>query len=442
MPAVSQVAALRRSTDPCVRLGAAGIKGPIIVAGGAGYVGSHTVKVLAAAEAASATPRRIVVVDNLESGHAAALPAGVELVQLALDDCDALVELFERLRPSAVIDFAAYLSVGDSQAIPEEYFRNNVRNFKNLLVACAAAGTKVIVKSSTQATYGDICEDDCPVAEDFNAAARFDAPTMHAGTLRGEAVDGPTLFATLMKEYADLAKPAGGKDTLDLSFTEEDVKRLHTPCSVYGWSKLVNEIMLAKLEALNGTRWIALRYGNVCGADPDGEIGEAKPKPHTLMTLAIYSLLANMGEMPLDRYGVREVLKVFGTDYPTRDGTCVRDYVHPTDLAYAHVASLQKLNNDDDCESAAYNLGTQTGSTVFEVLKACEAAAGKELRYTTEARRPGDAAQSVLDCRAAAAAIGYRTKFNLERMAATAWRWHRGHIDGFSDVGADATPAS
>lgn len=215
----------------------------------------------------------------------------------------------------------------------------------------------------------------------------------------------------------------------DLRVDDHDVARLHTPCSVYGWSKLINEIMLAKLEANYGTRWVALRYGNVCGADPDGVIGEAKPKPHTLMTLAIYSLLANLGLMPLDRRGVREVLTVFGDDYPTRDGTCVRDYVHPTDLASAHVAALQHLERGG--ASGALNLGTQTGSTVLEVLNTCEQAAGAKLRYSIEARRPGDAAQSVLDCSLAAAELGYHTKYDLAMMAQTAWAWHKGHVDGW-----------
>ena len=167
---------------------------------------------------------------------------------------------------------------------------------------------------------------------------------------------------------------------------------LYTPRSVYGLSKLLDEVMLRKYAARHaGLRWVSLRYGNVCGADPAGFVGEAKRKPHTLMTLAMYSLLKHHAKAK----GLQQGLHLYGHDYDTPDGTTVRDYVHPTDLAKAHVEALKYLL--DGRPSDIFNLGTGKGSSVLEVLRAVEHESGRKVDYAIKERRQGDCAFSVLD---------------------------------------------
>eukprot|EP00996_Jenningsia_fusiforme_P003707 NODE_4503_length_799_cov_54.492000_g4164_i0.p1 GENE.NODE_4503_length_799_cov_54.492000_g4164_i0~~NODE_4503_length_799_cov_54.492000_g4164_i0.p1 ORF type:complete len:252 (-),score=47.89 NODE_4503_length_799_cov_54.492000_g4164_i0:44-706(-) len=190
-----------------------------------------------------------------------------------------------------------------------------------------------------------------------------------------------------------------------------DVARLRLPKSVYGLSKLLDEMMMRKFEVAHELRWTSLRYGNVCGADPEGVLGEAKRRPHTLMTLAIYSLLDRTPK-----------LKLFGTDYPTPDGTTVRDYVHPADLAQGHVAALQRLLSGAGAD--VFNLGTGRGSSVLDVIKAVEEASGKTVDYDVHPRRLGDCVLSALSTAKAEQTLGYRPRFDLSAMAATAWRWH------------------
>jgi len=166
--------------------------------------------------------------------------------------------------------------------------------------------------------------------------------------------------------------------------TAAELKMCNTPFSIYGLSKLLDEMILKKYEAVHGIKWMSLRYGNVCGADPKGIVGEAKKRPHTLMTLAIHTLLER-------RAGF---LSLFGKNYKTRDGTTIRDYVHPSDLADGHLAALLYLQKEQ--KSDIINLGTGTGSTVLEVLKAVEEASRRTLEVREEPARLGDTTLSEL----------------------------------------------
>jgi len=171
-------------------------------------------------------------------------------------------------------------------------------------------------------------------------------------------------------------------------------------------------VILKKYEEQHGLKWVSLRYGNVCGADTNGTIGEAKRRPHTLMTLAIHTLLGRRANF----------LSVFGTTYPTPDGTTIRDYVHPTDLGDGHLAALRYLESGkaSDC----INLGTGTGSSVKEVIQAVEKASGMKIELKEEPARLGDTTLSQLSIQKAKEVLGYEPKFGLDGMAETAWRWH------------------
>ena len=212
---------------------------------------------------------------------------------------------------------------------------------------------------------------------------------------------------------------------------------LYTPRSVYGLSKLLDEVMLRKYAARHaGLRWVSLRYGNVCGADPAGYVGEAKRKPHTLMTLAMYSLLKHHAKAK----GLQQGLHLYGHDYDTPDGTTVRDYVHPTDLAKAHLEALKYLL--DGRPSDIFNLGTGRGSSVLEVLRAVEHESGRKVDYAIKERRQGDCAFSVLDISKARDVLGYVPAFNLTDMARTAWRWHAVQHEEFHGYAVSAESQS
>jgi len=320
----------------------------ILVTGGAGYVGAHACKALAAGG------YRPVVYDNLVYGHEAAVKWGpLETGELA--DRARLDEVIARYRPQAVMHFAAFTFVGESIADPGKYYRNNVAGTLSLLEAMRDQGIGKLVFSSTAATYGT--PETVPIPE---SAAK-------------------------------------------------------APINPYGHSKLAAEQMIADFGAAHGLRAAALRYFNAAGADADGEIGEChEPETH-LIPLAMRAVT---GDTP--------PLTVFGDDYPTPDGTCIRDYIHVSDLAAAHVLALGRLEQREGFD--AFNLGTGAGASIREVLQAVEKVAGKPVPHAVGPRRAGDPAVLVSDPGKANRELGW-TPFSsdLETIVSTAWAWHSRH---------------
>jgi UDP-arabinose 4-epimerase len=323
----------------------------VLVTGGAGYIGSHTCKALAAA---GYSP---VALDNLVYGHRRAVRWG-PFEQADLADREAVERVLRKHDIAAVIHFAAYAYVGESMTDPGKYFRNNVANTLNLLEAMRAADVGRIVFSSTCATYG--VPEAVPIAEDHP----------------------------------------------------------QRPVNPYGESKLFIERALYWNGVAHGLRWMALRYFNAAGADPDGEIGEDhEPETH-LIPLAVETAL-----------GRRDELQVMGTDYPTADGTAIRDYIHVTDLADAHVRALRHLEAAGD--SGAMNLGTGRGHSVREVVAMVERISGRKVNARNSPRRAGDPPALVAAPGRAKQVLGWEPRWSsLETIVQTAYRWHSAHVPG------------
>ena len=322
---------------------------PILVTGGAGYVGSHACKALAAA---GFLP---VVYDNLSRGHEWSVKWGpLEIGDIT--DQARLEAVMRKHRVTAVVHFAALAYVGESMQEPGRYFANNVGGTLSLLQAMHNVGVKRIVVSSTCATYG--IPDRIPIDES--------TPTR--------------------------------------------------PMSPYGESKLMMEKMLGWYRACHGLDWMALRYFNAAGADPEGEIGEDHdPEPHLIPAVIRTAL------------GQQTVLQIFGTDYPTPDGTAVRDYIHVADLADAHIRALDYLSGGGD--SQPINLGTGTGHSVREVVQAVERAAGHPIKAILQPRRPGDPPFLVADAAMARRVLGWKPSHSsLDNIVATAWQWASSRI--------------
>jgi UDP-arabinose 4-epimerase len=316
----------------------------ILVTGGAGYIGSHTAKVLAQA---GFEP---VVVDNLQRGHRDAVQWG-PLVEADIGDRKALDRIFTEYRIEAVLHFAAFAYVGESMQSPGLYFRNNTLNTLNLLEAMQAHGVGKIVFSSTCATYGN---------------------------------------------------------PLQIPITEEHPQN---PVNPYGESKRMVERLLYWWGTTYGLKWVALRYFNAAGADPEGDLGENHDPETHLIPLAIAAAL-----------GQGRTLEIYGTDYDTPDGTAVRDYLHVTDLATAHVAALRYL--DAGGASAAFNLGTGLGHSVREVITMVEQIGGRKVPTKEVGRRAGDPAALVADARKSAELLEWRPGHSsLEEIVETAWKW-------------------
>lgn len=318
----------------------------VLVTGGAGYVGAHGCKALAAAG------YRPVVLDNLVYGHEQAVQWGpFERGDIA--DRGRLDEVLETYRPSAVMHFAAFAYVGESVGDPGKYYRNNVGGTLTLLEAMRDHGIDKLVFSSTCATYGE------PQA---------------------------------------------------VPITEDEPQ---TPINPYGMSKLMVEQMLADFARAHGLRSTPLRYFNAAGASPDGEIGEAHDPETHLIPLA---LAAAAGQGP--------ELTVFGDDYPTPDGTCIRDYIHVSDLADAHVRALHYL--EEGGPSRAFNLGTGAGVSVREILDSVERVTGRAVPCRTGPRRPGDPPVLVADASRAKRDLGWQPRLSdIDTIIATAWKWHQ-----------------
>lgn len=316
----------------------------ILVTGGAGYIGSHVVKMLAE------RGYHPVVFDSLENGFAEFVK-GHELIQGDIGDYARLVELFRKRKIECVMNFASYIAVGESMQLPLKYYANNVAKTLELFRAMIDCGVKRFIFSSTAAVYG--YPEKVPIAEDAALA----------------------------------------------------------PINPYGRTKLMIEQVLRDLDAASGMKFIALRYFNAAGADPSGEIGESHTPETHLIPLVLRSILE-------DDY----TITVFGTDYRTHDGTCIRDYIHVNDLADAHILALESLLAKG--ESAVYNLGNGRGFTVHEVIEAVRRATGKNPKVKEGPRRPGDPDVLVASSAKAMEALGWKPKMaELETIVETAWKW-------------------
>jgi UDP-glucose-4-epimerase GalE len=316
----------------------------VLVTGGAGYIGSHTVRQL------RQRGDEIVVLDNLEFGHRDAV-ADTPLVVGDVADYDLVLETISRHRVDSIVHFAAYKAAGESFENPGRYFANNVAGTAALLEAAYKGGVRRFVFSSTCAVYGT--PERTPVAED--------AP-------------------------------------------------IH-PESPYGESKALVERMMHWYDVCHGVRSVSLRYFNASGAAMDGSLGEDWSVSLNLVPLAMKALL---GKAP--------PLRVFGTDYPTPDGTAIRDYIHVDDLADAHLRAIDYLARGG--ESVAVNVGTGVGSSVREVLSAAERAAGRPVPADDAPRRPGDPIALWADNSLARELLGWQANYGLEEIVTSAWNWH------------------
>jgi UDP-glucose 4-epimerase len=327
----------------------------VLVAGGAGYIGSHCVRQL------SAAGHRPVVLDNLVYGHRGAVPSDVPFELADLGDEKAVTEVLKRHRIDVVMHFGAYCYVGESVTDPLKYYLNNSAAALHLLGAMAAAGVGKFVFSSTCATFG--VPSKLPMGEDLP----------------------------------------------------------QVPINPYGQTKLDVENALRALAHAGKISFAAFRYFNAAGAAEDGSIGEDhKPETH-LIPLAIDAAI-----------GRRPSLQLFGTDYPTPDGTCLRDYVHVDDLSRAHIAVFDRLS----APGAAffYNLGTGTPNSNREVIRAVEKATGKKINVIEGARREGDPPALYADSAKAKRELNWKVKFpDIDSIVATAWKWHKSHPEGYGD---------
>ncbi len=323
----------------------------VLLTGGAGYIGSHVVRALAAAG------HECVVYDNLSNGHAEAVDA--ELVVADVADKPALLEAMQSHAIDAVIHLAAFIEAGESVEKPDKYFQNNTIIGMTLLDAMRQAGVGKMVFSSTAAVYGTPRR--VPIEEDDRLA----------------------------------------------------------PINPYGASKLCVEFMLEAYAKAYDLGFVSLRYFNVAGADPAGNIGEDhQPETHLIPLIL---------QVPL---GKRESIKIFGEDYDTPDGTCVRDYIHVCDLADAHVLALRAAEAGG---VKVFNLGNGEGFSVREVIETCRAVTGHDIPATPAPRREGDPPRLVASSERAKADLGWQPKYpRLETIVAHAWAWHQAHPQGYA----------
>ncbi len=325
--------------------------GAVLLAGGAGYIGSH------AARALRAAGRDVVVLDSLEAGHRGAV-RGVPLVVADIADKPVVRDTMRRYRVTSVMHFAALLSVGESVRSPARYYAGNVAKTLALLDAMVEEGVKRLVFSSTAAVYGEPRE--TPITENHSTR----------------------------------------------------------PVNPYGETKLAIENLLPHYERAYGLRAVRLRYFNAAGADPEGDIGEDhRPEEHLIPC----ALAAAAGGPPLT---------VFGDDYPTPDGTCLRDYVHVSDLAAAHMLALAAL--ESGAPLRVCNLGSGRGYSVREVVAAVERVTGAPVPCEAAGRRGGDPAVLLASGARARSELGWEpVHVALDAIVETAWRWHRSHPRGY-----------
>jgi len=318
-----------------------------LITGGAGYIGSHMVHALRDAG------ETVVVLDNLSTGFAWAVPDGVPLIIGESGDQPLVAKIIAGHGVEAIIHFAASIVVPDSVRDPLGYYRNNTVNSRALIETAVRGGVRHFIFSSTAAVYGN------PAA----IPVREDTPTQ--------------------------------------------------PISPYGWSKLMTEIMLRDAGAAHDLRYVTLRYFNVAGADPQARTGQSTANATHLIKVAVEAAL-----------GLRPGLEVFGTDYPTADGTCIRDYIHVSDLAQAHRDALSYLRAKGT--SLTLNCGYGHGYSVHEVIDAVQGVAGVGFKVENAPRRAGDPAQIVADSSRIRSLLGWRPQFDdLPTIVAHALAWER-----------------
>ena len=324
----------------------------LLVVGGAGYIGSHTVRRL------NQQGHQVLVYDNLCTGHRQAVPAE-QLIVGALTQGDYLSRVLRDNEIEAVLHFAAFALVGESVTDPALYYQNNVAGTLSLLDAMRSSGVSRIVFSSTTATYGT---------------------------------------------------------PQQLPITEQEPQH---PINPYGFSKLVIERVLDDYASAYGIAYAALRYFNAAGASPDGDLGEDHtPESHLIPIILQVAL------------GQRSNVTLFGDDYPTRDGTCIRDYIHVDDLANAHLLALEKLTPG---KGLKLNLGSGSGYSVKEILHMCRKITGHAIPAAIGSRRAGDPAELVADASRAGDLLDWKPCYSdLQTIVETAWRWHRAHPTGYS----------
>ena len=324
----------------------------VLVTGGAGYIGSHTVRAL------RAQGSQVVVLDSLEYGHEEAL-LGAELVRGNICDRDLVASTCRSHDVTQVVHFAAYKSVGESMEQPGRYWLNNVAGTVDLVEAILGAGVSEIVFSSSCSVNGTPAV--VPVTEDAPIA----------------------------------------------------------PESVYAETKAMVERILGWYGTTHGLRAVSLRYFNAAGASDDAAIGEDWSMALNLVPLVMKATL-----------GHRPPVQVFGTDYPTPDGTCIRDYIHVDDLADAHVRALGYLSAGGP--TIALNVGTGVGSSVLDVIRATERISGRMVPYESGPRRAGDPVATFADPSLIAAKLGWRATRGLDEIIRSAWNWHSTHPNGFA----------
>lgn len=324
----------------------------ILVAGGAGYIGSHMTVLLVK------QGYEVVVVDNLRTGHWQSVKGARKLYVGDLRDTAFLHRVFSENRIDGVINFAACSLVGESVVDPLKYYGNNVEGAVSLLTAMQTHGVDKIVFSSTAATYGE--PEKQPIEE-------------------GDRTE---------------------------------------PTNPYGATKLAIENMLKWCDGAYGIRYVALRYFNAAGSDTEAGIGEDHEPESHLIPLVMKTAL-----------GQRDHIGIFGEDYPTPDGTCVRDYIHVKDLAEAHLLALEYLERGGS--SDVFNLGNGTGYSVREIIDTARRVTSKEIKAVAEPRRGGDPSVLIASNKKAAEVLGWKPNRSLEQIVADAWAWHSGHPNGY-----------
>ncbi|MFC1754979.1 UDP-glucose 4-epimerase GalE [Thermoproteota archaeon] len=324
----------------------------ILVTGGAGYIGSHTVRRLLK------EGFNVVVIDNLYHGHRESIPSNVKFYKEDLENYKKVSDICLQEKIDAVIHFAAFIEAGDSMKDPLSFYENNVRNTINLLSALETSGVRKIIFSSTAAVFGD------PEEVPMNETSKKD------------------------------------------------------PINIYGKTKLMIETILKDVASVEKLNYGILRYFNAAGADEDGDIGEDHDPETHLIPLIL--------QVPLQK---REKVFIFGNDYPTKDGTCIRDYIHVNDLADAHILALRKLIETD--ENFEYNLGSGSGYSVKEVIETCEDVIGESIPKEIVEKRLGDAPILIADSSKIKVELKWAPKYDLKAIVKTAWNWHKNNPEGY-----------
>lgn len=327
----------------------------ILVCGGAGYIGSHTVHELIKQN------KDVIIVDNLQSGHMKAVNPKAKFYKGDIRDSEFLDKVFSENKIDAIIHFAANSLVGESMVKPLLYFNNNVYGMQILLESMVKHDIKNIVFSSTAAVYGEPKK--IPISEDDET----------------------------------------------------------NPTNTYGETKLTMEKMMKWVSKANGINYVSLRYFNAAGALEDGSIGEDHSPESHLIPLIL--------QVPL---GKREAITVFGEDYDTPDGTCIRDYIHVLDLADAHIKAVEYLQNGN--ESNIFNLGNGIGFSVKEMIDSAKEATSEEIKVVVGERRAGDPARLIASNEKAQKILGWTPKYaDVKAIIKTAWTWHKNNPNGYDD---------